>query len=60
MVVPALYRVLESIHGFVPDPTIMPAPGLWIEAFMSGANSADQSPAAGQASAAADEEGNHQ
>jgi hydrogenase-4 component B len=32
VVVPALYRVLESINGFVPDPSVTPAPGLWIAA----------------------------
>jgi len=32
VVVPALYRVLESIDGLVPDPRLTPAPGLWIEA----------------------------
>ena len=32
VVVPALYRVLESVDGLVRDPSRMPAPGLWIEA----------------------------
>jgi hypothetical protein len=32
VVVPGLYRVLESVDGLVPDPSRTPAPGLWIEA----------------------------
>jgi len=32
VVVPALYRVLESVGGLVVDPQLAPAPGLWIEA----------------------------
>ena len=32
VVVPALYRVLESIGGFGSDPSLRPAPGLWIAA----------------------------
>src|SRR5881296_1438261 len=32
VVVPVLYRVLESVDGLVPDPSRTPAPGLWIEA----------------------------